>query len=501
MREEDYNKIKAFLLSNNFEKAIKYLKDLKNDSVKKNKNSLDSLEARLNKYNENEAAGISQKTDLNQIRSDLTKLVTRIHGDKNNNKVKLVKINNANTSNQNSSKSSFWSKDLKNILLIIFSTLFLLILIFCQRNEQKKLEKRIQLLEEATKISLNLDENDILLYGSGTVRDFLFEHADTIFNNRKYNVIPFEGPSELGIAHLAHSYRLENDSLSKPVILGMSSNQQTDSIFKEKDVLINEDDRYFEIFLGYDELKITIGVPPNMSSFDTVFSGLSPFVKPNSDRKLTINQLASYVLSDKNISTKSLNYDIYITSKGSGTLNTYLEELKKVNKNNLYKDPSLLYKNQSEDRIIKNLEKERAFIVLGSTNYNIKASDIRKDQNGKYKNSILEFGLVSNENKILTKKMFIYGKLPSSTLKKNESIGEYYELNEITSLFFSDLLGQLHSNVKVPEHGEYLGDDLNSQKSVFLKLNLDNSSGKIILKKQSKKLKLIRDVSVDIKKY
>ncbi len=183
---------------------------------------------------------------------------------------------------------------------------------------------------------------DLMLIGSGSVHGYLKEVFPSLLKeNATPKVLVLEGSSDAGQRLLTDAYQdKDNDRLPEVPFLAMASKQLE---IKEFQVQRPEKDRFFEIQIGIDPLKVTLGGGSDSGGkqrkvrevFSNLFGGSAPKVKKSEKYDRTFTELSDIMPLVWDCTNQDFNtapHLLFMTTQGSGTRSIFEERFFAITK-------------------------------------------------------------------------------------------------------------------------------------------------------------------------
>jgi hypothetical protein len=283
----------------------------------------------------------------------------------------------------------------------------------------------------------------LLLVGSGTVYNYLLQRVPSIFiSSDSTQVITLEGATETGAQVLSDAFFHGRDIKRKVLpILAMASRR-----LSLNDFIWTAKDRFFEVQIGFDSMKVTFGAPTKEAFLRTfVARGLAKTPSSLGDKQmLKISALRRWVWSSSEFTTQDSGYSVFVTGPGSATRKIFEELFRECDNSSGggwpedYEPFDLDFQNT--------MECERPWIALGSELLNSdKLVELQKAQKG------IQF-IVGNDNgQVVGRGLYLYGRIPQNRVPIPSSHGhivaEGYILDPRISSFLVRLFEALDKSI------------------------------------------------------
>lgn len=295
----------------------------------------------------------------------------------------------------------------------------------------------------------------VLLVGSGTAYNFMRKLSPEIcdMRNETISVCSLEGSTKTGINLLSDAYLHGRHEPAFP-ILAMASAQQD-----EDDFICTENDRFFEVQIGEDILKVTFGAR-SAEEFQRTFNTESPqlddcLITIHGLTAIRIADLAQWVWKDCTEPWRTEpHYRLFVTSPGSGSATRalfegYLQKWSKSDRTCWPKDEKAF-----DLSFIRAMKTDQPWIALGSQLlYEDRLPLLQKSGNA------LQLIVVDDHDEPIKRGIYIYGRLSGNatqhSMKPESQPRLGYDIDRRVACFLCNLFRSLEE-ATADAHIDYL---------------------------------------------
>lgn len=242
-------------------------------------------------------------------------------------------------------------------------------------------------------------EDMLILFGSGTVHNFLREFTPGLFEDSMGTAVRvLEGATETGIRVISEAYLHGRVQRQPLLLLAMASRRQEVNNF-----ILLQNDVFFEVQVGIDTLKATFGAP-TVKSFEERWGGI---LKTKRTDMIDVRDLERWVwatpCTEWRTTRAAIPYRVYVTNPGSATRSLFEEGF---GKDGCWpKDAK-----EFDLSVIRLMESNQPWVALGSRLLN--RTRLRELQANDLARQLIVLG---QDGGALQRGLFIYGRLMESS--------------------------------------------------------------------------------------